>query len=140
MGSQEERINHLDCGFCLKGKITVELKHEFLVHITISDDFQISDTLSFILFFSPNIISYLIYELKEVLFQMKAKSISWNPDVATQLLLASDDDATPMAQVWDLRYANAPLKTLEGHQRGILATAWCVQDSSLLMTAAKDNK
>lgn len=71
---------------------------------------------------------------------MKAKSISWNPDVATQLLLASDDDATPMAQVWDLRYANAPLKTLEGHQRGILATAWCVQDSSLLMTAAKDNK
>ncbi|XP_042893278.1 protein transport protein Sec31A-like isoform X3 [Penaeus japonicus] len=81
-----------------------------------------------------------IISIVDSVSRMKAKSISWNPDVATQLLLASDDDATPMAQVWDLRYANAPLKTLEGHQRGILATAWCVQDSSLLMTAAKDNK
>ncbi|XP_037789138.1 protein transport protein Sec31A-like isoform X12 [Penaeus monodon] len=81
-----------------------------------------------------------IISIVDSVSRMKAKSISWNPDVATQLLLASDDDATPMAQVWDLRYANAPIKTLEGHQRGILATAWCVQDSSLLMTAAKDNK
>lgn len=71
---------------------------------------------------------------------MKACSISWHPSVATQLVLASEEDTTPWAQVWDLRYATAPLRTLEGHQRGILKTAWCTADPNLLITAAKDNK
>ncbi|KAG7168144.1 transport protein Sec31A-like [Homarus americanus] len=71
---------------------------------------------------------------------MKASNVIWNPNVATQLLLASDNDLTPWAQVWDLRYATSPLKTLEGHQRGILKTAWCSHDGNLLITTAKDNK
>lgn len=71
---------------------------------------------------------------------MKASCIVWNPNVATQMLLASDNDATPWSQVWDLRYATAPIKTLEGHQRGILKAAWCVDDGNLMITTAKDNK
>lgn len=72
--------------------------------------------------------------------QMKTSNIIWNPHVATQLLLSSDNDLTPWAQVWDLRYATAPIKTLEGHQRGVLKTAWCAHDPNLLITAAKDSK
>lgn len=35
---------------------------------------------------------------------MKTSNIIWNPHVATQLLLSSDNDLTPWAQVWDFRY------------------------------------
>ena len=73
-------------------------------------------------------------------YQMKTSNVIWNPHVATQLLLSSDNDLTPWAQMWDLRYATSPIKTLEGHQRGVLKTAWCIQDPNLLITAAKDSK
>ena len=46
----------------------------------------------------------------------------------------------PSPQVWDLRYATAPMRTLEHHKRGILSLAWCPQDSDLLLSAAKDNQ
>lgn len=81
-----------------------------------------------------------IMTISDTVSRMKASSITWHPSVATQLLLASEDDVTPWAQVWDLRYATAPLRTLEGHQRGILKTAWCAGDPNLLITAAKDSK
>lgn len=42
--------------------------------------------------------------------------------------------------MWDLRYATAPMRTLERHKRGILSLAWCPQDSDLLLSAAKDNQ
>lgn len=71
---------------------------------------------------------------------MKTSNVIWNPHVATQLLLSSDNDLTPWVQVWDLRYATAPIKTLEGHQRGVLKSAWCALDPNLLITAAKDSK
>ncbi|XP_066981763.1 protein transport protein Sec31A-like isoform X8 [Macrobrachium rosenbergii] len=81
-----------------------------------------------------------IISISDTVSRMKSKSICWNPSVATQLLLASDDDSTPWAQIWDLRYANQPLKTLQGHQRGILKAMWCAQDDNLMITASKDNK
>lgn len=81
-----------------------------------------------------------IISISDTASRMKAKNICWNPSVATQLLLASDDDATPWAQLWDLRYANQPIKTLQGHQRGILKAMWCAQDDNILITASKDNK
>ena len=42
-------------------------------------------------------------------------------------------------QMWDLRYATAPMRTLERHKRGLLSLAWCPQDADLLLSAAKDN-
>ncbi|KAK7080804.1 Protein transport protein Sec31A [Halocaridina rubra] len=81
-----------------------------------------------------------IISISDTVSRMKAKNMCWNPSVATQLLLASDDDATPWAQLWDLRYANQPIKTLQGHQRGILKAMWCMQDDNLLITASKENK
>ena len=42
--------------------------------------------------------------------------------------------------MWDLRFATAPVKTLEHHKKGILSIAWCPQDSDLLLSASKDNQ
>ena len=45
----------------------------------------------------------------------------------------------PPLQMWDLRNATAPMRTLEHHRRGVLSLAWCPQDSDLLLSASKDN-
>lgn len=37
-------------------------------------------------------------------------AIAWNPENATQLLVASDDDQSPLIYSWDLRNARAPEK------------------------------
>ena len=66
--------------------------------------------------------------------------VGWHPDVATQMCLASEDDHTPVVQLWDLRFATSPLKSLENHTRGILSMAWCPQDPDLLLTCGKDNR
>ena len=66
--------------------------------------------------------------------------VSWHPDIATQMCLSSDDDHTPYLQLWDLRFATSPFRTLEGHQRGILNHCWCKMDSNLLISSAKDNR
>jgi len=43
--------------------------------------------------------------------------MSWNPMVATQVCIASEDDQNPVIQLWDLRYASSPVKNLIGHQK-----------------------
>ncbi|GCB78805.1 hypothetical protein scyTo_0016874, partial [Scyliorhinus torazame] len=42
--------------------------------------------------------------------RMRCSGMAWNPDVATQLVLASEDDRMPVLQIWDLRFATSPLK------------------------------
>lgn len=49
--------------------------------------------------------------------QRRGSSVAWNPEVATQLLVASEDDGTPSLQLWDLRYSMAPVKQLLGHTK-----------------------
>ncbi|GAB5590824.1 protein transport protein S31 [Umbelopsis nana] len=67
-------------------------------------------------------------------------SIAWSPDVATQIVTASEDDSNPVIALWDLRNAHAPVKTLTGHQQGILSLSWCQKDSDLLLSAGKDSR
>jgi protein transport protein SEC31 len=43
--------------------------------------------------------------------------VAWHPDVATQLVLSSEDDHSPSLQMWDLRFATAPVKLFNGHTR-----------------------
>merc|ERR1719230_2076884 len=71
---------------------------------------------------------------------MRCKVVAWHPDVATQMCIASEDDHTPVIQIWDLRLASSPLKTLEGHHKGVLSVAWCQADSDLLLSCGKDNR
>lgn len=49
--------------------------------------------------------------------QVRWKAVEWHPAVATQLCLASEDDSNPVVQLWDLRFATTPIKTLEGHSK-----------------------
>jgi protein transport protein SEC31 len=46
--------------------------------------------------------------------------VAWHPEVATQMCLSSEDDHTPVIQLWDLRYATSPLKSLENHKRFVV--------------------
>ncbi|NXT29104.1 SC31A protein, partial [Syrrhaptes paradoxus] len=72
--------------------------------------------------------------------RMHCSSLAWHPDVATQMVLASEDDRLPVIQMWDLRFASSPLRVLESHTRGILAVAWSLADSELLLSCGKDAK
>ncbi|XP_061822539.2 protein transport protein Sec31A isoform X1 [Nerophis lumbriciformis] len=72
--------------------------------------------------------------------KMHCSGMMWHPEVATQLVLASEDDRLPVIQMWDLRFATSPLKVLENHTRGILSISWSQADSELLLSSAKDNR
>ncbi|XP_043916319.1 protein transport protein Sec31A [Protopterus annectens] len=72
--------------------------------------------------------------------RMHCSGMAWHPDVATQLVLASEDDRMPVIQMWDLRFATSPLRVLENHTRGILAIAWSLADAELLLSCGKDNR
>ncbi|KAI0784083.1 hypothetical protein C8Q75DRAFT_781234 [Abortiporus biennis] len=67
-------------------------------------------------------------------------AVAWHPDNATRLVTASEDDASPIIMVWDLRNARAPEKILTGHEKGILSLSWCKQDADLLLSCGKDNR
>lgn len=41
---------------------------------------------------------------------MQCSDAAWHPEVATQLVLASEDDHLPVVQLWDLRFATSPMK------------------------------
>ncbi|KAL0377185.1 UNVERIFIED_CONTAM: protein transport protein SEC31B [Sesamum calycinum] len=66
--------------------------------------------------------------------------LQWNPDVATQLIVASDEDSSPSLRLWDMRNIMSPVKEFVGHTKGVIAMSWCPIDSSYLLTCAKDNR
>uniref|UniRef100_A0A8C9RBV1 Protein transport protein Sec31A n=1 Tax=Scleropages formosus TaxID=113540 RepID=A0A8C9RBV1_SCLFO len=82
----------------------------------------------------------LIIKVSDHSNRMHCSGLAWNPEVATQLVLASEDDRMPVIQVWDLRFATSPLKVLENHTRGVLAIAWSLADPELLLSCGKDNR
>lgn len=67
-------------------------------------------------------------------------AVSWDPDVPTRLVTAIPTDQNPLVLVWDLRNTNAPEKTLQGHDQGVLSLSWCAQDSDILLSCGKDNR
>ncbi|XP_076755413.1 COPII coat complex component secretory 31 isoform X1 [Xylocopa sonorina] len=81
-----------------------------------------------------------IIKLTDANSKVRWKVVQWHPDVATQLCLASEDDQTPIIELWDLRFATSPLKTFQNHQRGVLSIAWNPHDPDLLLSCAKDNR
>uniref|UniRef100_A0A3P8XBA2 Protein transport protein Sec31A n=1 Tax=Esox lucius TaxID=8010 RepID=A0A3P8XBA2_ESOLU len=82
----------------------------------------------------------LIIKVSDHSNRMHCSGLEWNPEVATQLVLASEDDRMPVIQMWDLRFSTSPLKVLENHTRGVLAIAWSVADPELLLSCGKDNR
>lgn len=70
----------------------------------------------------------------------RVSAIAWDPHNSTKLLTATPDDNTPVILLWDLRNSNAPERTLQGHEQGILSLSWCEQDADLLLSCGKDNR
>ncbi|XP_047342560.1 protein transport protein SEC31 homolog B-like [Impatiens glandulifera] len=66
--------------------------------------------------------------------------LQWHPDMATQLIVASDDDSSPTLRLWDMRNIMTPVREFVGHTMGVIAMSWCPNDSSYLLTCAKDNR
>ncbi|XP_055372912.1 protein transport protein Sec31A isoform X2 [Condylostylus longicornis] len=81
-----------------------------------------------------------IMKLSDSQSRVRWRAIQWHPEIATQLWLASEDDSAPFVQLWDLRYATAPAKSLQVHNRGILGLTWCPTDVDMMISCAKDNK
>ncbi|PIN23651.1 Vesicle coat complex COPII, subunit SEC31 [Handroanthus impetiginosus] len=70
----------------------------------------------------------------------RCSALQWNPDLATQLIVASDEDSSPSLRLWDMRNIMTPVKEFVGHTKGVIAMSWCPVDSSYLLTCAKDNR
>lgn len=68
----------------------------------------------------------------------RCSSVAWNPEDATKLMVASEDDNCPVLQLWDLRKAFQPLKELSGHSKGVLSMSWCPLDPDMLLSCGKD--
>uniref|UniRef100_T1JFC4 Protein transport protein Sec31A n=1 Tax=Strigamia maritima TaxID=126957 RepID=T1JFC4_STRMM len=81
-----------------------------------------------------------IIKVSDSTSRIRCKCVAWHPEIATQMCLASEDDHMPVIQLWDLRFATSPLKSLENHQRGVLSVAWCRRDPDLLLSCGKDNR
>ncbi|XP_069557726.1 protein transport protein Sec31A isoform X2 [Brachyistius frenatus] len=82
----------------------------------------------------------LIIKVSDHSNRMHCSGLAWNPEVATQLVVSSEDDRMPVIQMWDLRFATSPFKILEHHTRGVLAIAWSLADPELLLSCGKDNR
>uniref|UniRef100_A0A8D3AC83 Protein transport protein Sec31A n=1 Tax=Scophthalmus maximus TaxID=52904 RepID=A0A8D3AC83_SCOMX len=82
----------------------------------------------------------LIIKVSDHSNRMHCSGLAWNPEVATQLVLSSEDDRLPVIQMWDLRFATSPLKVLENHTRGVLSIAWSSADPELLLSCGKDSR
>lgn len=81
-----------------------------------------------------------IIKLSDSASRIRWNVVAWNPEIATQLCLGSEEDQNPVIQLWDLRFATSPLKILENHQRGVLSVSWCHQDTDMLLSCGKDNR
>jgi WD40 repeat protein len=79
-----------------------------------------------------------VITLKDPNSQRRCSVLQWNPEVATQLVVASDDDRSPTLQLWDLRNSMGPVKEFVGHTKGVLGMAWSAQDPGLLLSCSKD--
>lgn len=73
---------------------------------------------------------------RNVIPQMHCSGLAWHPDVATQMVLASEDDRLPVIQMWDLRFTSSPLRVLESHTRYKTPATCCSVMFTLLMTIA----
>ncbi|KAF7824612.1 protein transport protein SEC31-like protein B-like [Senna tora] len=70
----------------------------------------------------------------------RSSVLQWNPDIATQLVVASDEDGSPSLRLWDMRNIMTPVKEFVGHSRGVIAMSWCPNDSSYLLSCGKDSR
>ena len=68
-------------------------------------------------------------------------SLSWNPEIPTQIAVSYDDEKNCELQIWDLRNPQGPVMLFgQGHTKGINCVNWCTNDPSLILTGGRDDK
>ena len=70
----------------------------------------------------------------------RPSSLSWNPDVPTQLLVSYNDDNNPCIQLWDMRNCSYPFREFQEHTRGVTCASFCDIDPNLIASSARDNR
>ena len=72
--------------------------------------------------------------------RVRCSSLSWNPDIPTQLMIAYNDDHSPCVQLWDMRNCSYPFREFQEHSRGVTCASFCDLDSSLVVSSGRDNR
>lgn len=49
-------------------------------------------------------------------------SMCWNPLIATEIVVAYEDNKNPVIQLWNLKSTDAPMREFVGHEQVILWT------------------
>ncbi|KAL0084054.1 hypothetical protein F4703DRAFT_1858252 [Phycomyces blakesleeanus] len=69
-------------------------------------------------------------------FTTSTQAVQWNPQVATQLVAASEDFSS-VIHIWDLRQNRRPSKTLVGHEQTITSLSWSYNSPGQLLSTDK---
>ncbi|KAA8494927.1 Protein transport protein SEC31-like B [Porphyridium purpureum] len=70
----------------------------------------------------------------------RCSALAWSPDVATQLILACDDEmaTSPALKLWDLRNPNNSIREYAHQASGVSSLSWSPHDSDFVVSAGKD--
>eukprot|EP00184_Porphyridium_aerugineum_P002778 CAMPEP_0184699288 /NCGR_PEP_ID=MMETSP0313-20130426/5615_1 /TAXON_ID=2792 /ORGANISM="Porphyridium aerugineum, Strain SAG 1380-2" /LENGTH=1325 /DNA_ID=CAMNT_0027158357 /DNA_START=115 /DNA_END=4092 /DNA_ORIENTATION=+ len=69
----------------------------------------------------------------------RCSSLAWSSDIATQVIIASDDDASGALRLWDLRNATSPIREYTHHgNAGVTDVSWSSFDSDFIVSSCKD--
>lgn len=66
------------------------------------------------------------------------RSLAWHPTEPTIIIQACEDDASPVALVWDLKHYAAPVAVLQGHTKGLSCVSWSGTDVGVALTSSRD--
>ncbi|XP_060973915.1 uncharacterized protein LOC115694902 [Cannabis sativa] len=59
--------------------------------------------------------------------------LQWNLDVATQLVVASDEDGSPALKLWDMQNIMSPVREFVGHTKVLVAEILCLKSIILVL-------
>lgn len=73
--------------------------------------------------------------------RLRASSLAWHPEIATQIVITCDEDESTAAVLWDLRNATTPVRSFTHHSpKGVVSASWSSHDPDLLLTSSRDNR
>ena len=81
-----------------------------------------------------------VMEITDESAPRRIAGLAWAPHAQTNLILASEHDASPTLQFWELRMGKAPKLEYVGHGRGVTDVAWCPQEPHVLVSSGKDQR
>lgn len=81
-----------------------------------------------------------VVNIKDPGNRTRCSSLSWNPEIPTQLMIAYNDDQNPCVQLWDMRNCSYPFREFQEHSRGVTAAAFCDLDGGFMVSSGRDNR